>query len=731
MNHTLSLLFVFLQTVAMAGTNPEKPGNKEIKAEKYFNNFSFSTAIRYFKEAGQLTATGKSHLAAAYLKTGNTIEAGKVYEELFKSKEISDNDLLNYASCLNTNKSYDEEDQIMGIYISRHPQDAISLSYKNEFAKRAKMLQVGNDYSISNMAFNSEEQEFGPAIFNNELVFSSSRHSTKSVKRTYNWNEKSFLDMYKLPISEENAVPTNFEILNSNKFHDGPASFGNDNKTMVYTTNCTSKSKNGSHNLELFFSEFKDNSWSKATSFEYNDPEYSVGHPWLSKDGKTLYFASNMPGGFGGTDLYRCVRTENNAWSKPENLGKSINTEKDEMYPFVDEKNSILYFASNGHFGLGGLDLFAAKLNNFNKILNLGNPVNSERDDFAICLESAGDKGYFSSNRPGGKGDDDIYKINILRPLKFGTSLQINILDEAGKPLKDATVTIIDKNGKQTILQPDADGNYSIPTIEPGDYKIAVNKKDYFDNKREISISGENTEEMATVALTKDPGLAIGGLVYDNATKAPLEGAKISILLDKAAQPINLTTDASGNFLLPLKDMAAAKSLKFIIEMENKNYLTKKVTADFPIEKLGIQQLNEKLDLGMNKVEIGLDLSKMINLKPIFFDKNKFNIRPDAAKELDKVVAIMNENPTMEIELGSHTDCRSSYQYNQELSQKRADASTAYIKKRITHPERITGKGYGESKLKNGCACEGAVKSTCTEAEHQENRRTEFIILKY
>ena len=259
-------------------------------------------------------------------------------------------------------------------------------------------------------------------------------------------------------------------------------------------------------------------------------------------------------------------------------------------------------------------------------------------------------------------------------------------------------------------------------------------KEKYLDGKNPFNTNelNENKPELIKdLVLEKDPGLSLFVLITEKTTKAPLEGVKVTILDNISNQGFgDYNTPNTGDWRKPITDKKMGDNVSYQIKLEKAGYLAKVVTFNTTVTKPGPLNVHESLDLSMDKIEVGTDLGKILKINPIYFDLNKFNIRPDAAIELDKIVKVMNENPTMVIELGSHTDCRASATYNANLSDKRAKASAEYIKKHITNPERIYGKGYGESMLVNGCACEGAVKSTCSEEEHQLNRRTEFKIIK-
>ena len=278
----------------------------------------------------------------------------------------------------------------------------------------------------------------------------------------------------------------------------------------------------------------------------------------------------------------------------------------------------------------------------------------------------------------------------------------------------------------------DEKGQYTFE-IEPNkEYVISASKDDYKENLANLTTKNLTTSSIqAQVNLDKNEGFSLYGLITDNKTKQAISEVKVTIV-DKSSGKVVFdgTTANSGDFDKVLENVQMNQTLNYSLTLKKDGYLTK--TADFSklVTTPGVININEKLDVSLTKVEVGLDLAKLIDIKPIYFDRNKFTIRSDASLELDKIVKVMNEYPTMVIELGSHTDCRGTILQNATLSDNRAKASAEYIKKKITNPDRIYGKGYGESKLKTDCPCEGAVKSTCTEEQHQENRRTEFLIIK-
>jgi outer membrane protein OmpA-like peptidoglycan-associated protein len=377
------------------------------------------------------------------------------------------------------------------------------------------------------------------------------------------------------------------------------------------------------------------------------------------------------------------------------------------------------------------------KSGGFDKLQNVGMPVNSQHDDFAFTMNKDNITGYFSSNRTEGKGDDDIYSYVLTKPFQKQLVVEGIVKDEAtGEILAGAQVKLINSEGEviSTAIV-DNSGSFLFDLEPEEEYIIAVSGVEkYNDNQRSVStknLDAETTQLDGNIALSKEVSLSLYCLVTDSKSALPLEEVKITITNnDDQNEFINRLTAKTGDIEKELLDKKVSDQLSYTIRLEKPGYLSKVVTFNYTILQMGRINVHETLDLTMDKIDIGLDLTSIIDINPIYFDLGKYTIRADAAIELNKIVKVMNENPAMEIELGSHTDCRGSIASNEKLSDNRAKASANYIKERITNPERINGKGYGETQLKVDCPCEGTVKSTCSEDEHQKNRRTEFVIIK-
>lgn len=737
------LFFVGFTTFAQSG--------KLKRADNYYKTLAYAPAAAEYEallgsevDSPQL----KAKLAHCYFQMGNTVKAEEHYASMVQTEQASGDDIYNYAQSLKENGKYTESDFWMNKFAAKNQNDVRA----TEFLSKQNYLDLienqGVHFSIKSLTVNTCKTDFGgyPSVDQKSIFFVTSRTNRSFVSNVWSWNNASFLDLYSGQTNPEQEI-LNPELITrrvNSRYHEGPLCFSADGKHVYFTRNNVSKGKKrkdeqGIQNLKLYIADIlADGSWQNEKEFSLNSRDYSVGHPCLSPDGQYLYFASDMPGGVGGADIYRVSVATDGSFGKPENLGKEINTEGQDMFPWMSQEG-YLFFSSDGRVGLGGLDIFVMIPNangDVSKVLNVGKPVNSQKDDFAFTMLNDGKNGYFSSNREGGQGDDDIYAYQLIKPFKVDLFVAGIVTQKgSGVILKNAELLLQNEKGEiLATLKSDENGAFSFPIEPDKDYQIVAKQTDYFDDKSVFSTKNlpDGTEKVQQdIDLEKDPGLALYALVTDGATKDPLEGVNI-VIVDNVSKSvlIDQTTGASGDALKGLSEKKVNDQLSYTISLSKQGYLTKTVQFATKITQPGVINVHEKLDLTLDKIEAGLDLATIIDIKPIYFDLGKSIIRKDAAIELDKIIKVMNDYPTMEIELGSHTDCRGSIASNEALSDKRAKASAAYIQSKIKNPERIYGKGYGEAKLKNDCGCEGPVKSKCSEEAHQENRRTEFIIIK-
>lgn len=711
------------------------------KADNYFNRLSYAYAANLYEElvgSEVDSPTLKSKLAYSYMKMDNNPKAVEYYSKMIESSEAKSEDYYNYSYALKQVGNYSESDKWMNKYSNAVSADLRSKLFLANTGYKSKIEKTAPFFALTNLDLNTSVADFGGyySTAQDQMFFITARKKRVFVRKEWSWNANRFLDLYKVSVSTDNKLGDVKRVSKVNtKFHEGPLTFSPDGKTVYFTRNNVAsgkKRRDGQkiQNLKLYIADVNEKGkWVNEREFIYNSKDYSIGHPSITADGKTMYLVSDKPGGFGGADIYKVAILEDGTFGEMVNLGNKINTEGQEMFPFIDTEDR-LFFSTDGHPGLGGLDVFVAFFENGNvgKIHNLGLPINSQYDDFSFNMSKDFKTGFLSSNREGGKGGDDIYAVQLIRPFVFGVTIKGTAKDKKGEIIPFAKIDLKDDKGNviETITA-DENGAYSFEAEYEKNYGLGGSKTDYFDGKNTASTFTDEQVVIADVILEKDPGLSLYALVTDKKTGLPLEGVKVYLIDNMTDKSKSILTPVTGDFREALfgKKLNDRGSYNLILQKEG--YFSKTVTYNTVFDRPGQYDVHANLDLALDP-EVK-DLSELVQINPINFDLNKYNIRPDAAKELDKIVEVMNKYPNMVVELGSHTDCRASKSYNMKLSDNRAKASAEYIKKKITNPERIYGKGYGESRLLNDCECEGNVKSDCSEEEHEKNRRTEFKVI--
>ncbi len=625
------------------------------KAKKLMALYNYSEALIILNKTIQEDDADKKEvsflLAECYRKQNDVQQARGWYVKTIEYGHTDSATLFNYAQILRSCGDYQKAKEVFLKYGEQFPLD-----------KRAHILAGFCDSSISwkdippafeiknAISLNSKQSDFGPVFYENGICFASDRLASKSTDNKYGWTGNGYLHLFNAqPVFIDDFYNDYKELqlaphLFNQAYHDGPATFNIKfseiffNRTFVYRDKGKKdQDRIRTHLLKIYSSQLVKHKWTDPVPFFLNSNEYSIGHPALSKDGKILFFVSDMKGGFGGTDLYMC-RREDVTWSQPMNLGPVINTFGNEMFPFLAE-NGDFYFASDGHPGFGGLDIYFTRTlvdSTWLRPQNLGQPVNSSYDDFSLCISRNNLNGLFSSNRPGGLGSDDLYLFRRIGEVP-------------------APVSLISKS-------------------------------------------------------------FLSGYVKDKTNLKPISGATVFVLDVLKDQALILKTDSSGYYRLPV-----IPGRPYRVKAMHSGYI-----ADcYPFTP---DTLNKIAEYAAPR-DLLLDLlqnDKTFILENIYYDLDKWFIRADAQPALDKLVNIMKENP-VNIELGSHTDSRASEAYNLELSQKRAESAVRYIVLQGVNPLRIKAKGYGETQIVN--RCRDGVK--CTEAEHQQNRRTEFKVISW
>ncbi|SDW79072.1 OmpA family protein [Lutibacter oricola] len=596
------------------------------------------------------------------------------------------------------------------------------------------------EYKIFNTSINSKYAEVGVIYLSeNNVLFASSKRDENdgAFKKNRRKNNKQlYLDLYNATISENGNLKQTKKFTNdiNNKFFESDVCFTKDLKTVYFTWNNyynTSKRKDSLNwkTLHIVKATINKNfQLSNIIDLPFNNEEYSVKSPMLNSDESKLYFVSDNPDNLGETDIYVVDILGNNKYSQPRNLGSKINTKEAELFPFIDSQNN-LYFASTGHTNKNGFDIFKAERanNEFSNITKLPSPVNSKYDDFAFVINNQNNVGFFTSNRPEGKGDVDIYNFKIKE-------IEEEVIEEIC--LQSITGIILNKNNRQQLnnvqvfLYKD-DKLIEGQTLEENKkflfevdcdatYKIKVQKDGFLPNEIKVTTSNVNNRKIGKKILLSPKNCIhkVKGLVVDINNNTPLNLASINIFKENILiDSIKVTNEAK--FKLDLKCKANYK-----LVANQRDYLKDSVLINTNYNHGKI--INKILSLKPNIEFVTVREQKMVKTNPIYFDLNKADIRTDAAIELNKVVDVLKKYPNIKIEVKSHTDSRAPDNYNLNLSNSRAQSTINYIAAQGIDLSRIYGKGYGETQLVNKCK-NGA---KCTEAQHQLNRRTEFVVIE-
>ncbi|MCS6934361.1 MAG: carboxypeptidase regulatory-like domain-containing protein [Chitinophagales bacterium] len=731
---------ILLFTIYLCGM-AEKPSVKI--ADWYFKQFDYKRAIFHYEKALKKTKNRVyvlQRLADSYRLINNWEKAEPYYAELVKIQNANVINKLYYAEALRANQKYTEAKIYYKEYLTAVPSDNSVKSRLNGIDKVEQLSRDNGFYAVQNEdLINSEYSDFGVSFYNDTgIFFCSNRVPDAYVVHRDNWTHGNFLQIFQSYKNDSTGRLESPQMLTgrqpNRKFHEGTSSYNDKMKELyIDRSNYNGRRAFTSADKTVKLKIYKivwlqdQNRWGDelVEAVPFNDKEYSVGHPSMSKDGKTLYFASDKPGGYGGVDLYVSTREIGGEWSTPINLGPKVNTSGDEMFPFIAD-DGTLYFASNGHVGLGGLDVYSTnmvktgnKITNWTEPENLGYPINTNFDDFGYIIAKDNKRGYFVSNRPGGKGDDDIYSF-----IKRGVIFNGIVYDAAtGLPIEGAQVVVKEEDIEKGKLKTGKEGDFIFPGTPGKTLKFYATAPGYM--PAELSYQVKEKPELAKIPMVAEGGCNLEVTVLDKKNRDPLEGAKVKLTNIANNKEEVCTTNKDGKCIFAIE-----KDVNYRLEASKETgdpeskYLT--VTTTLPNSCKTVPSTSYQT-MELEKVKKGV----AIKIENIYYDLDKWFIRPDAAKELDKLVKIMKDNPTMEIELSSHTDCRATAKYNMQLSSKRAESAVNYIASQGVEARRMIAAGYGETRLVNKCQCEGTFVVPCTEEQHQENRRTEFKILKF
>lgn len=713
-------VYTLVLTAGIAGV-AQAQKSKIQYGNKLFDDFEFYESARVFDEVARKEIRKNNFnyevllkAAQSYRYSGN-LEKAVYYYDLLESKgQLSEQNLPEYIRVLMSLGQYARAKDLSAKYAGSlsNSRTASALVKTPDYVTRLR--EDSTRYNVKPFAYNSGLGDFAPALRNGDLYFSSSRRAVGFSAPRYKWDNSYYLKLYSSR-SADNELQSPVLIRKAfvSKYHDGPLSFSPDGNTAYLTRNVYArKGKTEVKRLGIFISEYKDGKWSEPRAFIHNSSEYNVGHAAVSADGKTLVFASDKPGGYGGADLY-ASRWENGSWAAPRNLGKNVNSDGDELFPALGGKGT-LYFASDGFAGLGGLDLFSARSDKdgFAPAENMGYPVNTRFDDFSIAVNANEDAAWFASSR--GDFKDRIYHTGIR---EINIYLDGTLFDATTREvLPNTRVQIINgKTGEITELTTDSLGKYSAKLDKNADYLIRAEKENY-----ELVEEGKLTTRGVTEGKILPSDLYLRRSVMeseitfiDKKTQQPLAGVSGTITNKTNGKKIAYTTDANGKAKVKLEtssdyDLFARK--KGYLDMNRKFSTDNELTAELDI------------DADMQPIEKNIKFE----VRDIFYDYAKYTLRGESMSELDKLAGFLIENDNIRVELSSHTDSRGSDKSNQSLSQKRAQSCVDYLVSKGVPASSIIAKGYGESQPVN--RCKNGVE--CSEEEHQQNRRTEIKILE-
>lgn len=596
------------------------------RADQAYDLMQYPKAERLYEKvlAHGENRRSRARLADSYRRHNNWTKAMSHYELLYAAHPLSGDTALQFGEVLMALGEHDDAADLFLRVLQQTPENRRALDLYESTQGYSTFYKDSGRFFVNRLTIPGVASAFGGVPYKNGLLFAGEKEI--DARQANPWNERSFLDLYhtaaKSEITWTPATALTGEV--NGQYHEGPAVLSADGQQLYFTRSnyverkLLKDDRNTSH-LKLFRARIDSTGkWGDLHAFAYNGDTWSTGHPALSTDGRTLYFASDRPGGFGGSDIWRC-KDNGTGWSEPENLGATVNTAGNEMFPTIN--GSTLHFSSSSHTNMGGLDIFETQEQNgsWRPPVNLNAPINTPKDDFFFVMDSTSKAGFLSSDRD---GIDQIYAFTLYEPLFY---LEGIVMDEADQYLPNVEVTLVDlETGDDNSTLTGPDGKFIFQLKPNTDYNVRSSKEDMLTSSQNVSTKG-------------------------------------------------LTRNDTLHTTLVMK---------------------------------------------------GVRVGESIAINNIYYDYDEWDIRPDAAVELDKLALIFIENPSMSFELGSHTDSRGGDMYNLVLSDARANSAVNYLIQRGVNPDRITAKGYGEEILVN--ECKNGVK--CTEEDHQANRRTEFKV---
>lgn len=712
----LITILLFLSVLLQAQSGSTRKG------DAYMQRGLFEKAIDCYKQAlltDSNDVVSKEKLALAYRISGQYSSAEFQYKQLVNMPASGPQNKLNLAQVFCITGKYDSAALMYSAYADAQPDDSRVKLFRN-FAEDVNTLKQNlKAFELSNLPENSGASDMGAAYCNGKVYLAANRESGKGVAFVDNWTNKAFYDLYEISTSAEHPdMPGTTRIKGkvNGRFNEGPACFSKDGGTMYFTKTHKKKSNDGARKLGIYVAKWDaaKNKWSDIVPISFNSFQYNVAHPAISRDGSRLYFASDMPGGLGETDIYVAVKN-GEMWEQPVNLGKEVNTTGREMFPFIAD-DGTLFFASDARPGLGGFDIFSTSNlgGRWTNIQNAGNPINSQYDDFALVLADDNRSGFITSNRPGGKGDDDIWKFVKLTERICGTVVNASTKEGVG----DVKILATNTAGQQAMVRSNAKGDFCIDLTPNEEFMIDGAKTDF--KSAHITYTPKAGKNDRLIFQMQPDGVIELVVDVNQKDDGKIEGAVVELVDRKTGERFTSISPADGK-------------VKFNVQPQSEYVLNVVKRLNSPdeaydrftkvISTLGLEPSQPVVE----KAELTYYPNRMsFELPNVYFELNSSELKPTAQVELEKVVKVMKAFPDMQVELSAHTDSRGSDKYNLVLSGKRAQTCVDFLTTQGIDKTRLVAIGYGELKLKNNC--KNGVE--CSEDQHAVNRRTEFIVLK-
>lgn len=733
------------------------------RAKDYYKRYGYQYALEAM-DRSELTQVKRDSLeqyllmkASSHKMTGDYATASRYYQELSQLTEKPDYKLLSGQMLVSMGALEEAMDYFKAFDMQHGESDARG---RNWLASSGRLVDgsfpVYQGVELRNAPFNSGAFDGQAVPYRDGYMFSSNREGRRDVfsNRVDIWTKARFFDLWEVSrkdgspkgtLDDKYKMATPLRGKVNTKYHDSYHTFMPGQRSMLFTRDLYTGKKrfydaNKYTRLGIFSAQLEGDRWEKVESLPFNNQEFTHAHPALSHDGMRLYFSSNRPGGYGGMDLY-VSRYRGGVWTAPENLGPDVNTAGNELFPFV-HKDGTLFFSSDGHGGLGGLDIYRtrqAKESPWDVPQNVGSPINSNLDDFAFVLDPDGKSGTLTSNREGGRGGDDIYLFKVERALRenLAQEMYVFVYDRrTGKRIADVPVQL-NGGGDEAVMATDDRGGFTMAYApDMPQYKFGVDYEGYDPVRGDLRPKYNKLAGRMEYGIPLSPGasalaakapagvtLLKGNVVNGNKPGVRIPYAQVFVLDKCTGETATITADGEGRFEFKLKC-----NCEYSMKGWKQEYLSEVVDLNFksglvPCEPGGV--VRQDLALVSGKEWGTLAVGDEISFENIYYDFDKYYIREEASTDLQKLLALLENNPNAIVEIGSHTDARGSNEYNDKLSANRAKSVVQWLGKRGVSESRLKPRGYGETQLTNQCAN----NVRCTEEEHQRNRRTSFRVV--